>query len=156
MSGIRDAKQAAGGAGSLIWVQGLACGAVLTFAPAMAVLLVMLFWPVVVAFVKDGEPGRPSARSVALCTGAAAVSPIRAAWLAGFDLDVVFALATDWHTLATAWCAAAAGWLLAGLAPFAARAGLDALAKRRTARLRAERSQLLALWEWENSADPEL
>ncbi len=151
----RDAKPASGG-GSLIWAQGLACGGILAFAPALAVLLVALFWPVAVAFVRDGGPGRPSARCAALCTVAASVGPIRSAWLGGLDLDAVLGLAADWHTLTAAWCAASAGWMLAELAPLAARAALDAAARARATRLRAERTRLLALWGWEESAHPEL
>lgn len=154
MSAGRSAKPA--GAGSLIWAQGLACGGVLAFAPALTVLVVALFWPVALAFAKDGSPGRPSARCVALCAAAASVEPARSAWLGGFGLDAVLSQATDWHVLAAAWCAAAAGWLLADLAPLAARAALDMAAKSRAARLRAERARLRALWEGRGSADPEL
>jgi MFS family permease len=153
MSASRSTKPAAG---SLVWAQGLACGGVLAFAPALAVLLAALLWPVVAAFAKDHAHRRPGARSVALCAGAASVGPIHSAWLGGFGLDVVLRLATDWRVLAAAWCAAAAGWLLADLAPLATRAGLETLAKSRAARLRAEQARLRALWGWEESADPEL
>ena len=156
MSASRNARPAAG-AGSLIWAQGLACGGVLAFAPALAVLLAALFWPTVVAFARDGSLGRPNARCVALCTAAASVGPARSAWLGGFGLDAVLVLATDWHVLATAWCAAAGGWLLADLAPLAAGAALEMAAKARAARLRAERTRLRALWGWdESSADPKI
>jgi len=155
MSASRNARPAAS-AGSLVWAQGLACGGVLAFAPALAVLLAALFWPAVLAFATDGSPGRPNARCVALCTAAAAVGPGRSAWLGGFGLDAVLGVATDWHVLITAWCAAAGGWLLADLAPLAAGAALEMAAKARAARLRAERTRLRALWGWEeSSADPE-
>ncbi len=155
MSAAGDAKSA-GGASSLIWAQGLACGGVIAFAPSLLVLLAMLFWPVAVAFAKDGTPGRPSARGVALCTAAASVGPIRSAWSGGLGLDVTLSLATDPHVLATAWCAAAAGWLLTELAPFGARALLETVSRGRAARLRAERTRLLAQWGRGESADSQL
>jgi hypothetical protein len=155
MSAQRRAKPA-GGPGSLIWAQGLACGRVLVLAPALAVLLAMLFWPVVVAFARDKAPGRPSARGVALCIAAASVGPIRSAWTGGVSLGAARGLATDPHLLTVAWCAGGAGWLLTELAPLGARAALEAASRARTARLKAERSRLLALWGWEESADPEL
>ncbi len=152
----RPRTKAAGRAGSLIWAQGLACGGILAFAPFLTVLLAALFWPVAVAFARDRAPGRPSARGVALCTAAASVSPIRSAWSGGLGLDATLSLATDVHVLAAAWCAAAGGWLLAELAPLAARAALETASAARAARLRAERTRLLAQWGWAESADSQL
>jgi hypothetical protein len=150
----RDVRSA-GGTGSLIWAQGLACGGVLAFAPALGALLAALFWPVAVAFAKDRGPGHPIARGAALCA-AASVGPIRSAWSGGLGLDVTLRLATDPRVLASVWCAVGARWLLAELAPFAVRAALESASAARAARLRAERARLLAQWGWEESADSQL
>lgn len=139
-------RLARGGAGPLPWAQGLACGAILAFAPGIALLLLLLFWPVLVAFVSDKAPGRPMARAVALCAAAASVAPVHAAWNAGFEIQASLAETADWSTLALSWCAAGAGWTLSLLAPLAVRAGLELTSASRVARLRAERARLLAAW----------
>jgi hypothetical protein len=152
MKARRQADAAPSGA-SLMWAQGLACGGILAFMPALGLLLAALFWPVVVALVLDKAPGRPVARGVALCAAAASVGAVRSAWSGGLGLNATLALATDLHVLATAWLAAAGGWALAGLAPLAARAAMDAASAARTARLRAERTRLRARFGWDEAAD---
>ncbi len=153
-------RPAASGTGSLIWAQGLACGGLLAFAPALALLATALLWPIGLALVMDKAPGRPVARGVALCAAAAAMGPIRSAWSGGLALEASLALATDLRVLAGTWCAAAAGWLLSELAPFAARAALDGASAARAARLRAERERLRARFAWDaeapGSAGPDL
>lgn len=135
-----------GGSGSLLWAQGLACGAILAFAPATALLLVLLFWPVLVAFVLDKAPGRPMARAVTLCSAAASIAPVHATWNAGFGMHASLAEAADWNVLALSWCAAAAGWGISVLAPLAVRAVLELMSAARATRLRAARARLLAAW----------
>lgn len=143
-----------------MWAQGLACGGVLTFAPALGVLLAVLFWPVALAFVMDKAPGRPIARGVALCAAAAAVEPVRSAWSGGLGLNVSLALATDVPVVIAVWGAAAAGWLLTELAQPAVRALLEVATAARAARLTAERARLRAHFGWDEagsgSADPDL
>lgn len=153
----QEAATASGGA-SLMWAQGLACGGILAFAPALGLLLAVLFWPVAVALLLDKAPGRPVARGVALCAAAASVSPVCSAWSSGLGLAATLMLATDMHVLAGAWCAAAGGWALAELAPFAARLAMEAASAARTARLRAERTRLRARFGWDEpgSAGPDL
>lgn len=143
--------RAAAGNGSLLWAQGLACGGIVAFAPALGLLLAALFWPIGLALVLDKAPGRPMARTVALCAAAASVQPIRSAWTGGLGLQSSLALATDVRVLAATWCAAAGGWGLTLLAPIAARAMLEAASATRAARLRAERARLLAAWRWDDS-----
>ena len=65
---------------SLIWLQGLLCGAMVTLATPTALLLGVLLGPALLAIVLDREPGRPRARSIALCSMAAAVDPLRTLW----------------------------------------------------------------------------
>lgn len=139
-------RRVSGGSGSLLWAQGLACGAILAFAPATALLLVILFWPVLIAFVLDKAPGWPMARAVALCSAAASIGPVHAAWNAGFGMQASLAEAANWSVLALSWCAAAAGWALSVLAPLAVRAILELMSTTRVTRLRAARARLLAAW----------
>ncbi len=131
---------------SLIWLQGLLCGAVATLATPTALLIGVLLGPALLAIALDREPGRPRARSIALCSMAAAVEPLRTLWSAGHSMATATALLGNVHVLATAWSAAAAGWLLAEATPMAVRAALEALSIARAARLRAERAKLVETW----------
>lgn len=130
---------------SMVWLQGLTCGAVVTLAPAIALLLGVLLGPGLLAMLFDREPGRPVARSVLLCGVAASVQPLRTLW-ADQSVDAALSLLGDVQTLGTAWSAAAAGWLMAELVPLGARLVLDALAHGRAARLRVERAKLVETW----------
>jgi hypothetical protein len=131
---------------SMVWLQGLLCGAMAMLAPSTALLLGVLLGPAVLALMLDRQPGRPRARSIALFGMAASVDPLRTLWVSGHAMTDAAALLGDLHVLGTAWAAAAAGWLLAEAAPVAVRATLEALTISRTARLRALRSRLSEEW----------
>ena len=131
---------------SLTWLQGLLCGALVTVATPTALLIGVLLGPALVAIALDREPGRPRARSIALCGMAAAIEPLRTLWSAGHSIATATALLGNVRIVATAWGAAAAGWLLAEATPMAVRAALEALSIARAARLRAERARLLEIW----------
>lgn len=131
---------------SLVWLQGLACGAVVALAPGLALLGGVLLAPGLVALVLDREPARPLARCVLLMGLATCVPPLRLIWPQPQSVSTALALAGDMRVLGTAWSAAAAGWLLAELAPLGTRLVLEAMARSRIARLRAERAALVESW----------
>jgi hypothetical protein len=131
---------------SMVWLQGLLCGAVVTFAPPTALLMGVLLAPALLALVLDRQAGRPKARSVALFGMAASVDPLRSLWVNGHNMSIVGGLLGNLQVLGTAWMAAAAGWLLAEMAPVVVRAVLDALSRSRTVRLRAMRIRLVEEW----------
>jgi hypothetical protein len=134
---------------SLVWLQGLGCGAVVALVPAMALLLGVLLLPGLLAVLYDRQGGRPVARTVLLCGTAAAVAPIIVLWSAGNSMDACVELLGDLRVVGTAWSAAAAGWILAELAPVAVLVVLEAITQSRAARLRAERDRLAAEWGFE-------
>jgi hypothetical protein len=131
---------------SLVWLQGLLCGAMATLATPTAVLLGVLLGPALLAIALDHEPGRPRARSIALCAMAAAIDPLGTLWTTSHSMATVGALLSDLRVVGTAWSAAAAGWLLAEIMPIAVRAVLEALSIARAARLRSERAKLVEAW----------
>jgi hypothetical protein len=137
---------------SMVWLQGLLCGALVTLAPPTALLLGVLLAPALVAVLLDRQPGRPVARSVALCAMAASVAPLRTLWLSGHTVAGATALTVNLHIVAVAWSAAAGGWLLAEAAPIAVRAVLEAASLSRTARLRGARARLVEDWGLEPPA----
>jgi len=130
------ASAAPGRKQSLVWVQGLLCGALVTLATPTALLVTVLLAPALVALAFDRAPGRPIARSVALCGLAACVDPVRTLWAAGHDLPTAVALLADLTVLGIAWTAGAAGWL----------AALEALSLTRAAKLRSARARLVDEW----------
>ena len=132
---------------SLVWLQGLLCGAMVTLATPTALLLGVLLAPALLAIVLDREPGRPRARTIALCSMAASVEPLRMLWTVGHSTATASALLGNMKILGTAWSAAAAGWLLAEITPVIIRATLEALSMARSTRLRAERAKLVEAWE---------
>lgn len=137
---------------SLVWLQGLLCGAMVTLATPTALLLGVLLAPALAALVLDREPGRPRARSIVLFSMAAAVDPLRMLWTADHSIAMAAALLSP-TTVGRAWIAASAGWLLAEVTPIAVRVTLEAISIARAARLRAERTKLVEAWGLE--APPE-
>jgi hypothetical protein len=131
---------------SMVWLQGLLCGAMVTLATPTALLLGVLLGPVVLALVLDRQPGRPRARSIALCGMAASVDPLRTLWMTDHSMATATALLGHLQIVGAAWIAAAAGWLLAEVMPIAVRVALEALSISRAARLRTLRARLVEEW----------
>lgn len=138
---------------SLVWLQGLACGAVVTLTPGIALLLGALLAPGILALVLDREPGRPTARTVLLLGLATCITPAEAWWTSGQTVRAALAVLSNLQVLGTAWSIAAAGWLLAELAPLVTRLVLDSMARSRAARLRTEREALVEAWGFETTGD---
>jgi hypothetical protein len=158
----RSAKRAVAGTASpgprqhsMVWLQGLLCGALAMLAPPTALLMSVLLGPALLALIFDRQSGRPRARSIALFGMAASVEPLRTLWVSGHSMQVAADLLGDLHVLETAWAAAAAGWLLAEVAPVAVRATLEALSISRAVRLRASRSRLADEWRLDSGAGDE-
>ena len=131
---------------SLLWLQGLACGALATLATPTAMLLAVLFGPASLAALLDRQPGRPIARCVALCSLSAIVGPVGVLWSAGHTMEAAITLACDIEVVALAWSAAAAGWLLAELLPVGVRMVLELASHSRIAALGLTRQRLEAEW----------
>jgi hypothetical protein len=131
---------------SLVWAQGLVCGALVTLATPTALLLGVLLGPALIAVILDGEPGRPTGRSVVLFGMAASVEPLKTLWTTGHNMQGAVSLVSSLEVVATAWSAAAAGWLLAQILPIAVRTVLEGMSIARSARLRAERAMLVSDW----------
>jgi hypothetical protein len=120
-----------------------------TLATPTALLLGVLLAPALIAIVLDREPGRPRARTIALCSMAASIDPLRMLWTAGHSIATATALLGNLPVVGTAWSAAAAGWLLAEITPVIIRAALEAFSIAQSTRLRAERTKLIEAWELE-------
>jgi hypothetical protein len=142
----RTAQRPGHGLGSAVWLQGLACGAVVALATPTAVLGGLLLVPGIAALLMERRAGRPAARVALLCGLASAAAPVTALWQTGLGVSGALATASDPPVLAACWAAQAAGWLLAQLAPVLLRLAFDARAAATAARLRAERTRYETEW----------
>jgi hypothetical protein len=142
--GTRAAKP--GGERSMVWLQGLLCGALATLATPTAALFAILLLPGLVAVALDRAPSRPVARTMLLCGLAMCVAPVRLLWHDGHTLRIALAVAFDPQTLGLAWIVQAGGWLLSELIPFGVRMVLEAGSLSRAKKLRAERAEHEEEW----------
>ena len=141
------AVKAARRGGSLLWLQGLACGVLATFALPVALFAVALLAPAVLAATVDRTPGRPVARSTLLAGAAASLHPVVLLWQQGHDLGSVLALLAEPGVLPLSWAACAAGWLMAQTAPVLIATGMNARTNARIALLKAARRRCEAEWD---------
>jgi hypothetical protein len=142
----------AGSNRSVVWLSGLACGALVAIAPGIATVAAGLLAPGIIALKLDRDPGRPVARTILTCGLAGCVHPVITLWNTGQSFDTALAIVTDPTRLGLAWSAAAAGWLLTQITPLAVRAALEAAALARSARLRNARSRIAEAWGIEVAA----
>jgi len=135
------------GPGSTLWLQGLACGAVVALATPLAVMGGLLLAPGIGALLLERRAVPLAARVALLCGAAAAAAPLAALWQSGLGVAGAVTVASDPAVLAGCWAAQAAGWLATQLAPMLVRVALDLRAAATAARLRAERARYEAEWE---------
>ncbi len=136
----------ADGSRSLIWLQGLLCGAVVTLATSYALLIGVMLAPAAIAYRLDRQHGRPVARAVMVFALAGSIQPLHELWRGGSGMAMALGLLGDVRTWLPAWAASGGGWLLAELAPIFVRIILDIAARSRAARLRAQRTRLEQEW----------
>ncbi len=138
---------------SLLWLQGLLCGALAALVTPTALVLGMLLAPGLAGLALDRAPGRPVARAMLLFGLSATVFPLITLWKAGHTMEVATILALDPATLGIAWTASGGGWLLGQLAPLLARLGLESVAQTRRSRIRALRFRCAEEWGFPRPAE---
>ena len=136
--------QAAAPKGSLVWAQGMVCGALLAFATPTALVLGVLLAPALACFVGERAQGRTMARGVALCCGAATVSPLWHLWHGGNSVGAALELLSDPLCLVLAWGAGACAWALCQVLPVVVRTTWE---MRMAARAKAIEAELVACRE---------
>lgn len=132
---------------SLVWLQGLVCGAGLTFAPAYVVCGLALLAPVVLAATLERQRPRQVTRAMLLCALPTCFAPLLHLWHEAGGVAHGFAIAFTPRLLALAWSAAAGGWLLTEVLPLFIQLGLDAGSLARQRALKAERARHLEEWD---------
>lgn len=133
--------------GSGLWLQGMVCGATLTFATPTAMLIGVLLAPGVVALVLEGGAARPISRAVLLSGATFVFAPEWHLVGAGHNMAAALALLQDPAVLLPAWLAGAVGWALCELLPVAYQAMGEVRARGRLAALAAEEKTLREAWD---------
>ncbi len=140
--------------GSALWIQGLACGACLTFAAPTALLISILLAPALICLLASPGVNRGLLRSVSVACAAASLSPVWHLWLAGDRFDQALAALSEPFVLLIAWGAGASAWALCQVIPIVLRVSWDV---RSTAQLRAIEFELKKLhedWLLEVASEP--
>lgn len=138
-----------GGGGSLIWLQGLACGGMAAIAPMAVLQIALLLAPGLLSLLTERQAGKPVTRSMLLFGLAASVEPIRQAWALG---GPTWDRAADGNAIIFAWAAAAFGWLLARGLPVLVGVSVSASHDSRAVMLREAREELVRAWGLEEEA----
>lgn len=139
-----------GGGGSLIWVQGLACGGMAALAPMAVLQIVLLLAPGLLSLLTERQAGKPVTRSMLLFGLAASVEPVRQAWALGGG--PTWDRIADGNAIIFAWAAAAFGWLLARGLPVLVGISVGASHDSRAVMLREARVDLVRAWGLEDEA----
>ena len=131
--------------GSVIWIQGLACGALLTFAAPTALLLAILFAPAAICLLAETAKTGLT-RAVALGCATTALRPAWHLWVAGDRMDQALAALSDPNTIVLAWGAGACAWALCQVLPVILARGWEAREAVRGRALEAEIKEYEAIW----------
>jgi hypothetical protein len=146
------ARKAAGGrrgGGSLMWLQGLVCGALLTFATPIALLIGILLAPAVLAAVMDSAPNRAMTRAVFFSGLAFTLGPLWKLIMEGRGMEAAVELIGDPAVLGAAWLAGACGWALCEVLPVVLRSFAESRTVARMEALQAEAAALRQEWDLE-------
>ncbi len=133
-------------AGLLILILALAGGVLIALSPDIALPLVILMLPGLLALVLDRSPGCGVARAILLFQAAACVHPVMKAWYSCAGIDGCMNYLADWHAIVPVWLAAATAWLLTQLLPLGLKLLDDYRLRYRSATLVERRKALVEEW----------
>jgi hypothetical protein len=134
--------------GRMLWLQGLACGALVTMATPTALLAFVLLAPTLLVWFLDTAPGKPTLRPVAMLGLGTSAYPMLELWRLGHTMSAAIDLALDPSVLVLAWAAQSGGWLLVELLPLVISVGMQIAATARAARLQALRRRYEEEWDF--------
>ena len=139
-------KLGRGASGLLVLLLALSVGGLIALSPDIALPLVILLLPGLLALVLDRSPGCGAARAILLFQAAACVHPAMDAWhrCAGAD-DCMMYLAA-WPSILRVWLAGAAAWVVIQMLPLALKVLDDYRLRYRRSALAARREELAAEW----------
>jgi hypothetical protein len=132
--------------GLIVLLLALAAGGLIALSPDIALPLVVLLLPGLVALILDQSPGCGVARAILLFQGAACVHPVMSAWYRCAGIDGCMGYLAEWQTILTVWLAAAAAWTMSQVLPLGLKMLDDYRMRHRSAALAARRQALVEEW----------
>ena len=139
--------------GATVWVQGLACGALLTFATPTALLLGILLAPAILCILASPGAERGVFRAVASSCAAASLAPVWRLWMNGGHMDEVAAILASPSILCAAWGAGAAAWAMCQVLPVIIKTAWDIREANKAKTIEAELAQLNEEWGLKQTAE---
>jgi hypothetical protein len=134
------------GAGLAALVLALGGGALIALSPDIALPVMVLLLPGLVAVLIDHSPGAAVARAILLFQGAACATPVSEAWYRCAGIHGCLHYVCDPLTVLRVWLAGAAAWLFTALLPIGLTLLEDYRLKIHRTRLAARRAALVAEW----------
>jgi hypothetical protein len=135
------------GNGSLNWLLGVACGAILAFATPTALLGGVLLAPAILTAVFDTQAGRPLTRVVFVAAAGFTFGPIWHLNAAEPTLAAALDMLSEPSVLCPAWLAGGSGWAVCEFLPLLLRLVGERQAAARIAALEAEAQGLREAWD---------
>jgi hypothetical protein len=133
-------------AGLIVLLLALAGGALIALSPDIALPLLILLLPGLLALVLDRSPGCGVARAILLFQGAACVQPVLSAWYRCAGIDGCMSYLAEWQSILPVWLAAAGAWLLTQILPMGLKLLDDYRMRHRSAALVERRKALVEEW----------
>jgi hypothetical protein len=141
--------------GLVVMMLGLGVGALIALSPDIAIPLIVLMLPGIVALLIDPAPGAARARALLLFQGAACINPVSNAWYRCSGIDSCIKYLCGPTTVMTVWLAAAAAWMIAQTLPIALKLLDDHRLKKHRADLLERRKALVTEWGLEEEEEEE-
>jgi hypothetical protein len=139
-------KLGRGMSGLIVLLLGLAGGGLIALSPDIALPLVVLLLPGLLALILDRTPGCGVARAMVLFQAAACVHPVVDAWYRCAGIDGCMSYLAEWPTVLRVWLAAAAAWVVVQVLPLGLKVLDDYRLRFRRSMLSARREALAAEW----------
>jgi hypothetical protein len=136
--------------GLMVLLLALASGGLIAFSPDIALPLLLLLLPGLIALVLDRSPGCGVARAMLLFQGAACVRPVMYAWYRCDGIDGCMSFLAEWTAILPVWLAGATSWLLTQILPLGLKLLDDYRLRHRSAALLAQRQALVEEWGLED------
>jgi hypothetical protein len=133
-------------AGLIVLLLALAGGALIALSPDIALPLLVLLLPGLLALVLDRSPGCGVARAILLFQGAACIHPVMSAWYRCSGIDGCMSYLAGWQSIVPAWLAAAVAWVLTQVLPIGLKILDDYRMRHRSAILVERRKALVEEW----------
>ena len=144
-------KLGRGMTGLLVLLLGLAGGGLVALSPDIALPLVVLLLPGLLALIVDQTPGCGVARAILLFQAAACVHPVMDAWYRCAGIDGCMGYLAGWPTVLKVWLAAAAAWVAVQTLPLGLKVLDDYRLRYRRSVLMDRRESLAAEWGLEDN-----